>query len=283
METKNAFESIKIRSLAFWMFLSIIASIFIMATINLELEAPLFDVAFMFLFYGIILIWIMWKFKSFDVDYKKIVGKFPNNYKWWAVGIVGIVVLLILFSLGAYWVIYYPLSFIVPSYVYGVLNETSFYTTASTAPPLVYNLLLILGGVIVAPIVEEFLFRGVILQRLALKWGTTLGMLISSFIFGIFHADIIGAFIFGIFMSILYINTRTLLVPIACHMLNNLLAFGLGFIGFIWDGGETATTLAQFQSDVWSGAIPLLISAPIVIYYIYKNWPEKDIKLPYLS
>jgi membrane protease YdiL (CAAX protease family) len=223
----------------------------------------------------------MWKFRSFNVDYNKIIGRFPQNYRWYWV--VGIVALLIIFSLGAYWLQYYPLSFIVPSYVNGVLNESDFYTMADTTSPIIYNLLIVLVGVIVAPIVEEFLFRGVILQRLALKWGITAGVLISSFIFGMLHNDILGAFVFGIFMSLLYINTRTLLVPIACHILNNALALGFGIVGIVIDGSEAVGTLAQFQSDVWTGIVPLLVSAPLVIYYMYKNWPKKDTKLPYFS
>ncbi len=280
METKNAFDSIKIRSLAFWMVLSLIVIIIIMGTMGSELDGPLGDIILMFLFYAIIVVWIMWKFRSFDVDYKKIIGKFPPDYKWW--WILGIVALLIFFSVGTIWLLFYPLSFIAPSYVNGFLNETSFYTTADTTSPLVYNFLVVLITVLIAPIVEEFLFRGVILQRLAVKWGITAGVLISSFIFGILHGDILGAFVFGIFMSLLYINTRTLLVPIACHVLNNGLAFGLSFIGILLGESETATTVAQFQSDILY-VIPLLVTSPIVIYFVYKNWPKKDTKLPYLA
>ena len=280
METKNAFDSIKIRSLAFWMVLSLIVIIIIMGTMGSELDGPLGDIILMFLFYAIIVVWIMWKFRSFDVDYKKIIGKFPPDYKWW--WILGIVALLIFFSVGTIWLLFYPLSFIAPSYVNGFLNENSFYTTADTTSPLVYNFLVVLITVLIAPIVEEFLFRGVIMQRLAVKWGITAGVLISSFIFGILHGDIIGAFVFGIFMSLLYINTRTLLVPIACHVLNNGLAFGLSFIGILLGESETATTVAQFQSDILY-VIPLLVTTPIVIYFVYKNWPKKDTKLPYLA
>lgn len=281
METKNAFDYIKIRSLTFWMILGLIIATIIMGILSFEFEAPLGDVTFMILFYAIIAIWIIWKFKSFNVDYKKIIGKYPPEYKWW--WILGIVILLIFFSLGTYWLLYYPLSFIAPSYVDGILNETDFYTMADTAYPFVYNSLIVLITVLIAPIAEEFLFRGVIMQRLAVKWGTTAGVLISSFIFGVLHSDILGAFVFGIFMSLLYINTRTLLVPIACHILNNGLAFGLSFIGILLGEGETTTTVTQFQSDILSGLIPLLVSAPIVIYFIYKNWPKKDMKLPYFS
>lgn len=281
METKNAFDHIKIRSLIFWIVLGLITATIIMGVLSSEFEAPLGDVTFMILFYAIIAIWIIWKFRSFNVDYKKVIGEFPPDYKWWY--IAGIVALLIFFSLGTYWLIYYPLSFIAPLYVNGVLNETDFYTMSDTAFPFIYNLLVVLITVLIAPIVEEFLFRGVIMQRLAVKWGVTAGVLISSLIFGMLHADILGAFIFGIFMSLLYINTRTLLVPIACHLLNNALAFGLSFIGILLGESETATTVAQFQSDILSGLIPLLVSAPIVIYFIYKNWPKKDTKLPYFS
>ncbi|MCZ3366018.1 MULTISPECIES: CPBP family intramembrane glutamic endopeptidase [Methanobacterium] len=281
METRNAFDSVKLRSLAFWMVLSLIVIIIIMGTRGPELDGPLGDIILMILFYAIIVVWIMWKFKSFHVDYKKIIGKFPPDYKWW--WILGIVALLILFSVGTFWLLYYPLSFIAPSYVNGVLNETSFYTTADTTSPLAYNFLIVLITVLVAPVVEEFLFRGVILQRLAVKWGTTAGVLISSFIFGILHGDILGAFVFGIFMSLLYINTRTLLVPIACHILNNGLAFGLSFIGILLGESETATTVAQFQSGILYALILLLVTVPIVIYFVCKNWPKKDTKLPYFA
>ena len=281
METKNAFDSIKIRSLVFWMVLSLIVILIIMVTAGSEFDGPLGDIILMFLFYAIIVVWIMWKFRSFDVDYKKIIGKFPPDYKWW--WILGIVALLIFFSVGTIWLLFYPLSFIAPSYVNGFLNETDFYTMADTTSPLVYNFLVVLITVLVAPVVEEFLFRGVILQRLAVKWGITAGMLISSFIFGVLHGDIIGAFVFGIFMSLLYINTRTLLVPIACHILNNGLAFGVSFIVILLGESENATTVAQFQSDMLLGFIPLLVTAPIVIYFVYKNWPKKGTKLPYFA
>ncbi len=280
METKNAFDYIKIRSLAFWIILGLVVSIVVIGILNFEFEAALGDTIFMSLFYAIITIWIIWKFKSFNVDYRKIIGKFPQNYKWWQ--IVGIVVLLIFFSVGTFWLLYYPLSFLAPSYVNGVLNETDFYTMADTASPLLYNSLVVIIAVLIAPIVEEFLFRGVILQRFAVKWGITAGILISSLIFGLLHSDILGAFVFGIVMSLLYINTKTLLVPIACHMLNNGVAFGLSIIAIMFGASETATTAAQFQSDI-TGLIAILVAAPIMIYFLYKSWPKKDTKLPYFS
>ena len=61
---------------------------------------------------------------------------------------------------------------------------------------------------ILAPIVEEFFFRGVILQRLIKKSSVWGGILISSLIFGILHADIIGAFLFGVITALIVITNR---------------------------------------------------------------------------
>ena len=65
-----------------------------------------------------------------------------------------------------------------------------------------YLLIEIVMITILAPIVEEFFFRGVILQRLIKKTSIWGGILISSLLFGILHADIIGAFVFGVIAAL---------------------------------------------------------------------------------
>ena len=83
--------------------------------------------------------------------------------------------------------------------------------------------------VILSPIVEEILFRGIILRRLIFeytfdfKWA----ILVSSILFGLCHSfgGILSAFVFGICMSILYIKSKNILVPILGHFINNLISF----------------------------------------------------------
>ena len=78
----------------------------------------------------------------------------------------------------------------------------------------------------VSPISEELIFRGVFLNRFKLIFPTVFSVLISSLIFATLHSfgAIFSAFIFGICVSILYLKTDNIFVPIFVHFLNNLFA-----------------------------------------------------------
>lgn len=97
----------------------------------------------------------------------------------------------------------------------------------------IYVLMYFLAVVILSPIVEELLFRGVILRKLNTDYNFSipLAIIISSILFGLCHTfgGILSAFVFGICMSILYLKTKNILVPILAHTLNNLISFILAF------------------------------------------------------
>ncbi|ADC46089.1 CAAX amino terminal protease family protein [Methanobrevibacter ruminantium M1] len=96
------------------------------------------------------------------------------------------------------------------------------------------TLLYLITVVILSPIIEEFLFRGIFLRRFNLELDNlTLAILISSVLFGICHnfGGILGAILFGICVSILYVKSRNVLVPILAHFINNLISFLLALIG----------------------------------------------------
>ena len=78
----------------------------------------------------------------------------------------------------------------------------------------------------VSPISEELIFRGVFLNRFKLIFPTVFSVLISSLIFATLHSfgAIFSAFIFGICVSILYLKTDNIFVPMFVHFLNNLFA-----------------------------------------------------------
>lgn len=80
--------------------------------------------------------------------------------------------------------------------------------------------------VIVAPLTEEFLFRGLILNGFLQRYSKWTAILLSAFLFGAFHFNpwqFIGAFTLGIFFAWLYVKTRSLFLPILGHALNNSL------------------------------------------------------------
>lgn len=85
----------------------------------------------------------------------------------------------------------------------------------------------IIYGITLAPIVEELIFRGVILNRFKIRFGIILAIFVSAILFGIAHFDIniIGRLIFGLLCAILFFQTRNILNCIILHLLNNASIF----------------------------------------------------------
>lgn len=85
--------------------------------------------------------------------------------------------------------------------------------------------------VVVAPIIEEFLFRGFLhsqLRRSVLKdWGA---IVVSSLVWTAIHFQyeigiLFFLFLFGLFLGFLRLKYGSLLIPIVLHAINNLLSF----------------------------------------------------------
>ena len=80
--------------------------------------------------------------------------------------------------------------------------------------------------IVVSPISEELIFRGVFLNRLQLVVPPVFAVLISSLLFASLHSfgSITSAFVFALCMAVLYLKTENIFVPIFAHFLNNLVA-----------------------------------------------------------
>lgn len=185
----------------------------------------------------------------------------------WIPSIFVIVIISIAFSLSAFWLYLFLLSPILPFVVDFLLEETPMPDSG------VYLIIEIVMITILAPIVEEFFFRGVILQRLIKKSSVWGGILISSLLFGILHADIIGAFLFGVITALLVIRTGNLLIPILLHMLNNTIAVVLMYVPPKWIEWLDVIALTN-RSDVAATAAPhlilLLISSILTGIIVYR-------------
>lgn len=86
----------------------------------------------------------------------------------------------------------------------------------------------ILTTVVLAPIMEETLFRGLIQGSIAEKYGPTAGIFLSALIFGLIHGipqQVVNAFFIGIILGYIYYRTKSLLTVIILHFLNNGIAF----------------------------------------------------------
>lgn len=78
--------------------------------------------------------------------------------------------------------------------------------------------------VIVAPLTEEPLFRGILLRGFTRNYGTWIGVLGTAFLFGAIHLNpwqFLGAFILGIVFAWWTLQTRSVLPALLGHALNN--------------------------------------------------------------
>ena len=84
----------------------------------------------------------------------------------------------------------------------------------------------LISVVLISPLSEELLFRGIFLNKLKLVVPVMFAVMISSLLFASLHGfgGIISAFVFGMCMAILYLKTDNILVPILAHFINNLLS-----------------------------------------------------------
>ncbi|KMQ71931.1 CPBP family intramembrane glutamic endopeptidase [Chryseobacterium koreense] len=94
---------------------------------------------------------------------------------------------------------------------------------------------LILLAVIMAPLFEEIVFRGIIQGGLINRGVSPLkAILLSSIIFGLVHANpwqFVGAVFLGCVLGLVYYKTKSLLMPILLHAFNNLCSALLIFYG----------------------------------------------------
>lgn len=88
----------------------------------------------------------------------------------------------------------------------------------------------LLFAVVIAPIVEEVLFRGILLPLISRRLGPWAGLGLTSLGFAALHGDP-GSFaalaIFAVALALATIRTGTLWVPIAMHMIFNTVNLGL--------------------------------------------------------
>lgn len=91
---------------------------------------------------------------------------------------------------------------------------------------------LVLYGIVISvipPIVEELLFRGMVLNGLR-KYGDTFAVVASALLFGLYHGNFVQmvfAFIAGLVMALVVVRTGSLWPSILIHFLNNFISFAL--------------------------------------------------------
>ncbi len=95
--------------------------------------------------------------------------------------------------------------------------------------------LLVVQAFLVAPVAEEFVYRGVLMMTLLKEIGIIGALVLSSAIFAVVHLPsepqaVISLFLLGMALGYIAYRTRSLLAPIIAHALfNGLMVFGTLF------------------------------------------------------
>ena len=124
---------------------------------------------------------------------------------------------------------------------------------------------LLIGGVIVGPICEEIIFRGIIEEGFLQTYNSPgKAILFSAMIFGGIHLvplQVLNAFLAGLLLGWIYWKTRSLWIVIIMHILNNYMAFSFMDV-------DTHSFRAYFSNDLTYYSS--IIVALAVMYFAYQ-------------
>jgi len=124
---------------------------------------------------------------------------------------------------------------------------------------------------IVAPLIEEVMFRGIIFDELERKISIPLTVILQGLVFGLYHMNIAqGAYtsVMGIFLGLSLVWTGSIWAPILIHAGNNLFSIFLGTVPI----NHTLLIILMIAS--------LLVVLPLCIWYLYKNRIDFNPRIP---
>lgn len=235
--------------------LLILAIILLVVSIVLEDIFPI-TIPTEVIFIGLLL-YIVYKLRDCKDAFKMGVSKVFTN------SLLKSIVLVVIFNIFFSYGMIYLTNILIG--VFPQLNSIVYTTMASNTTLIFIGSLI--SSIIIAPLFEELIFRGIILNKLSDRFTIHTAVLVSSILFGICHSfgGMFSAFVFGVCMSILYLKTLNIMVPIIAHGLNNLFSeiiVGVDVNGMIF---TNPIIIAIFS-------ILAIISALILFISIKQEW-----------
>lgn len=137
--------------------------------------------------------------------------------------------------------------------------------------------------VIAAPVLEELIFRGIILEGLLKKYSPLTSIIMSSLLFGIAHFNpwqFVTGLMIGIFSGWVYYKTRSLMPSIIIHAVANL-GGGLSRHFTDFDSTMNQNFLERYGglTNLMLLIIGSLIVVSICIYYLKKEFEKMEIRV----
>ena len=210
-------------------------------------------------------LWLWYKQYRGEIHIRHFFNRHVEPFRWYHLIMLWLVLLFFFYGLEG--VITQLISAVEPQYV--VVDPPIFPEGKS----LLFQGCIFFLAVFAAPVMEEFVFRGLILQRLMIKYTPTMAIILSSAVFGILHFESwFEAMVFGIIMCLLFIQTQNLWVPMVIHVANNFVAVWLNVI-------QQGKAVHQESQIVYYLLVLLLL--PVIVYFMRKYWSNSEAGLPY--
>lgn len=199
-------------------------------------------------------------------------GKIASNLNY-----LGLTIVIIFCSMGIFLAKIILVYLIAPDWVSDFANRSDV-MDFDFGETMMGNGVLFLAVVIIGPIAEEILFRGILFTRWSRVYGPARAAFYSSLLFGVLHANALGLFFAGWVLCMVYMYTRSLWVPIAMHILNNL--FAVLFYHFeLFDMGLIDA------SNISENLLPALgivaITLSLVFFLIQRLSPARQYPMPF--
>jgi membrane protease YdiL (CAAX protease family) len=138
------------------------------------------------------------------------------------------------------------------------------------------TVLAVVTVVLLAPVAEELLFRG-ILYRLARRlWGPAAATFLSALAFALVHAEpwyLFGLFALGVLFAFIYEATGTLTACVVAHGLHNAISLTLLLGEKEFATGDTGA--AELDLMLLGGSVLLLVVACVKLVHHGTEWRRK--------
>ncbi len=162
---------------------------------------------------------------------------------WWLPASLGFAVVLILLNAGI--ALGYQKLFRIDESKLVSFERANYFNKMSKSKKNM-TLTVIFGGII-APLCEELYFRGLLLSFFLMFFNPWIGIAATSIVFGLAHFDSVGVIVTGIIdgvaLSLVFIFTGSLWVPVLVHIFNN----SIGLVAFAI---ENAKVKDESRNDV---------------------------------
>lgn len=135
-----------------------------------------------------------------------------------------------------------------------------------------------------APVTEEWLFRGVLHHRFARRFGAGRAQLLTAALFALLHMNPFGVFALGMMLQALYRRTRSLTTCILAHALNNAIPLTL----LLW-GRDAAQPSAEVKANelqrianAWPAWMLMSVALiALLVWHLRGRWPAREERTPW--